>query len=88
VKTSVFYTTELVNSYFHLCERGYHPDRVDVDTLVTGTADVDDDPVALYLGYYDKGSSHLVVDVSDSDSPPFCIDILYMACVVCDTYFV
>jgi hypothetical protein len=52
-KPSVFYTTELVNSYFHLYERDYNHDHVDVDSLVAGTADVDEDPVALYLGYYD-----------------------------------
>jgi hypothetical protein len=44
-----FYTTELVHSYFHLYERGYHHDGVDVDALAAATADVDDDPVALYL---------------------------------------
>jgi hypothetical protein len=42
----VFYTTELVNSYFHLWESGYHHDRVDVDALAAGT--VDEDPIALY----------------------------------------
>jgi hypothetical protein len=52
VKSSVFYTTKLVNSYFHLCERGYLHDRVDVDTLTAGTIDIGEDPVALYLGYY------------------------------------
>jgi hypothetical protein len=51
VKTNVYYTTKLVNSYFHLHKRGYHHDRVDVDALATGTADVDDDPMAMYLGY-------------------------------------
>jgi hypothetical protein len=49
----VYYTTELVNSYFHLCERGYHHDDVDADALDAGIADVDVNPVALYLGYYD-----------------------------------
>jgi hypothetical protein len=39
-----------MNSYFHICERGYDHDHVDVDTLATGTTDVNDDPVALYLG--------------------------------------
>jgi hypothetical protein len=53
VKISVYYTPELVNSYFHLCERDYHHDRLDADALVAGTADVDEDPVAMYLGYYD-----------------------------------
>jgi hypothetical protein len=42
-----------VDSYFHLCERGYHQDHVDANALVAGTADVDEDPVAMYLGYYD-----------------------------------
>jgi len=36
VKTSVYYITELVNSYFHLCEHGYHRDHVNVDALTTG----------------------------------------------------
>jgi hypothetical protein len=52
VKNCVFYTTKLVNSYFHLLECGYHYDRVDVDALAAGTSHVDEDPVALYLGYY------------------------------------
>jgi hypothetical protein len=42
-----------MNSYFHLYERGYYHDRVDVDVLAASTADVDDDLVALYWGYYD-----------------------------------
>jgi len=70
VKTSVFYTTELVNLYFHLCECGYHHDCVDVDALAAGTVDVDEDPVALYLGYYDWGSLHSVACMSYLDSPP------------------
>jgi hypothetical protein len=49
----VFYTTELVNLCFHLYEHGYHHDCVDVDTLDVDTTDVDDEPVSLYLGYYD-----------------------------------
>jgi uncharacterized membrane protein len=53
VKTSEFYTTEVVNSYFRLCEHGYHNDPVNINGLVAGTADVNEDPVALYLGYYD-----------------------------------
>jgi hypothetical protein len=48
-----FYTTELVNLYFHLYEGGYHYNRVDVVALATGTTNVDEDPVVLYLGYYD-----------------------------------
>jgi hypothetical protein len=43
----------LVNSYFHICKRGYHHGRVDADALATGITDVNEDPVALYLGYYD-----------------------------------
>jgi hypothetical protein len=42
-----------MNSYFHLYERGYYHDRVDVDVLAASTADGDDDLVALYWGYYD-----------------------------------
>jgi hypothetical protein len=52
-KHSEIYTTEFVDSYFHLCERGYHHDRLDFDTLVAGIAGVDEDPMALYLRYYD-----------------------------------
>jgi hypothetical protein len=51
-KLSELYIAEFVDLHFHLCGRGYHHDCVDVDTLAAGTADVDDDPVALYLGYY------------------------------------
>jgi hypothetical protein len=75
-----------VNSYFHICGRSYYHDRVDV-ALAASTTDVDDEPVVLYLGYYDWGPSHLVVCVLNSDSLPF-EDILYMAYVACDTYFV
>jgi hypothetical protein len=42
-----------VNSYFHLCERSYHHNHVNVDALAADTANVDDDTMALYLGYYD-----------------------------------
>jgi hypothetical protein len=42
-----------VNSHFHLYGCGYYHDRVDDDVLAAGTAGVDDDPVALYLRYYD-----------------------------------
>jgi hypothetical protein len=55
-KLSEFYTIELANSHFHLCERGYHHDRVDINAFVAGTTNVDDDLVALYLGYYDWSS--------------------------------
>jgi hypothetical protein len=54
VKTNVYYTLELVNSYFHLCGHGYHHNCVDTATLAAGTADVDEDPVALYLEYYEE----------------------------------
>jgi hypothetical protein len=49
----VNFTPELVNSYSHICERGYHHDRVDADVLAAGTADVNEDLVTIYLGYYD-----------------------------------
>jgi hypothetical protein len=52
-KLSEYCTTELVNSHFHLCGRGYHHDRVDDEVLAASIADIDDDPVALYLGYND-----------------------------------
>jgi hypothetical protein len=52
-KLSEFYTTEFVDSYFYLCGCGYHHDCVDVDALVAVTTDVNEDPVALFLGYYD-----------------------------------
>jgi hypothetical protein len=39
-----------VNSHFHLCRRGYHHNRVDIVHLAVGTADVNNDLVALYLG--------------------------------------
>jgi hypothetical protein len=47
-KLSEFYTAKFVDSHFHLCVHGYHHDHVDVDALVVGTADVDDDPMTLY----------------------------------------
>jgi hypothetical protein len=52
LKLSEFYTAGFV-SYFHLCRCDYHHDCVDVDVVAIGTADVDKDSVALYLGYYD-----------------------------------
>jgi len=33
---------------FHLCRCDYHYDLVNIDALAAGTADVDEDPVALY----------------------------------------
>jgi hypothetical protein len=43
---------ETVNSFFHLYGCDYHYNRIDATPLPTGTLEVDDDPVALYLGYY------------------------------------
>jgi hypothetical protein len=57
-KLSKFYTAEFVDSYFHLYGRGYHHKCVDADALAIGTIDVEEDQVALYLGYYDWGSLH------------------------------
>jgi hypothetical protein len=42
-----------MNSLFHLRGRGNHHDHIDLDVSDAGTVDVDEDPVALYLGYYD-----------------------------------
>jgi len=59
-KLSEYYTTkasvlciEAVNSYFHLYGCGYHHNRIDVVPLAASTPVMDDDPVALYLEYYD-----------------------------------
>jgi hypothetical protein len=46
----VYILTQTVNSLFCLCERGYHYDHYAVDAGVEG---LDEDPVALYLGYHD-----------------------------------
>jgi hypothetical protein len=43
----------LVNSFFHLCECGYHHNCVDDISVIAGILETDDDPVAFYLGYYD-----------------------------------
>jgi hypothetical protein len=48
----MFYT-KAVNSFFHLCGCGYHHNRVDDIPVVADTLEVNDDPVAHYLGYYD-----------------------------------
>ncbi len=40
-KFSELYTTETVDSIFHLYERGNHHDRVDDNVLAAGTVDVD-----------------------------------------------
>jgi hypothetical protein len=67
-----------VDSLFHLCERGDHHDHINDDVMAVGTTKVDDDPMALYLGYYDLGLSHRSL-VSDLWIAPFEI-ILYMMC--------
>jgi hypothetical protein len=51
-KPSELYTIENMNSLFHRCEHDKHHDPIDDDVLAIGTADIDEDPVALYLGYY------------------------------------
>jgi hypothetical protein len=56
-KLSEFYTVETVNSLFHLCGRDKYHNRVDVAVLFASTVDVDEDSVALYLGYYEWGYS-------------------------------
>jgi hypothetical protein len=48
-KLSGFYTTEFMDSYFHLCRRGYHHGHVDVDALASGIADDDEDPVVFCI---------------------------------------
>jgi len=48
----MFYT-ETVYSFFHLYGCDYHHNRIDAIPLAAGIPEVDDDPVALYLGYYD-----------------------------------
>jgi hypothetical protein len=48
----MFYT-DTVDSFFHLCRCGYHHNHVDDALMTSGTPEEDNDPVALYLGYYD-----------------------------------
>jgi hypothetical protein len=48
-KFSEFYIIETVDSLFHLYKCGDYQNRVDVDVVVANTADVNDDPVALYF---------------------------------------
>jgi hypothetical protein len=48
----MFYT-KAVNSFFHLCGCGYQHNRVDDILVIADTPEVDDDPVAYYLDYYD-----------------------------------
>jgi hypothetical protein len=45
--------TETMNSFFHLCGYGQPHNRADIDALTAGSADVKDEPIANYLGYYD-----------------------------------
>jgi hypothetical protein len=45
--------TKTMNSFFLLYRCGYHYNRIDAILLAAGTLEVDNDPVALYLGYYD-----------------------------------
>jgi len=52
-KFSELYNTETIESLIHLCECGNQRDRIDVDALDVGVAGVDDDPMTLYLEYYD-----------------------------------
>jgi len=54
--------------------------NIDVDVLDVGVADVDKDPMVLYLGYYDQSLSRW--------SYMFLSRLLYMACVAYDTCFV
>jgi uncharacterized phosphosugar-binding protein len=44
---------ETVNSFFHLYGCGHHHNRIDEVPLVAGTLEEDNDPIVLYLGYYD-----------------------------------
>jgi hypothetical protein len=55
-KLSEFYFSEFMDLYFYLCECDYHHDCVDIDASAVGTAYVDEDLMALYLGYYDWNS--------------------------------
>jgi hypothetical protein len=55
-----------VDSYLHLCRRGYH--HVHVDALAIGTVDVNEDPVALYLGVLELKLIAMVVCVGLEDS--------------------
>jgi hypothetical protein len=48
----MFYT-ETMNSFFHIYSCGLHHNRIDDGLMDVGIPKVDDDPVALYLGYYD-----------------------------------
>jgi len=51
-KVLVFYT-KTVNSFFHLCGCGHHHNRIDNVLMIAGILKADNNPVALYLGYYD-----------------------------------
>jgi hypothetical protein len=43
-----------VDPLFHLCGPDNNHDRIDVDLWDAGDADVDEAPMALYLGCYDQ----------------------------------
>jgi hypothetical protein len=45
--------TEMVNSFFHLYGYDYPHNCINATHLAAGTLELDDDPIALYLGYYD-----------------------------------
>jgi hypothetical protein len=48
----VYILTKTVDSLFRLCERGYHYDHIDY-AVDAGVEELDEGPVALYLGYRD-----------------------------------
>jgi hypothetical protein len=52
-RVSELHTTEIVDSLVHLYGRSQHYDHIDVNIVDRGTTDIDEDPVALYLGYHD-----------------------------------
>jgi hypothetical protein len=45
--------TETKNSFFHLYGCNYPHNRIDATHLAASTPELDDDLIALYLGYYD-----------------------------------
>jgi len=53
VKLRELYITEIVDSLIHLYGCGNHHDRINDDVLAIGTANVEENPLALYLGYYE-----------------------------------
>jgi hypothetical protein len=88
LKLSEFYTTKFMDSYLHLCRRGYQQDCVDANIVAVGTADVDEDPVALYFEYYGWSSSRQLYLSDFWIVYIFFIDIWYLACATRDTSFV